>query len=166
MQKDIRVIQIGNVLEGSFDNPTVGRVYDRKGLCPTLNTMNGGGKQPMIVEKIICGSRGRNPENPSDRSPGNYVEQTLEVNSEGIANTLTTVQKDNLVLILEKQEEITSRAEQSRADSLCPASYQRRKDSLQASWISRLSISDKQDKKRKSDREWADMPNTDNGEYP
>ncbi len=42
--------------------------------------------------------RGRNPENPSDRTPGIHTEQRLEPNSEGICNTLTTVQKDNLVL--------------------------------------------------------------------
>lgn len=42
--------------------------------------------------------RDRNPDNPSDRTPGIHTEQRLEPNSEGICNTLTTVQKDNLVL--------------------------------------------------------------------
>lgn len=46
----------------------------------------------------IVAMRGRNPENPSDRTPGVHTEQRLEPNSEGICNTLTTVQKDNLVL--------------------------------------------------------------------
>lgn len=46
----------------------------------------------------IVAMRGRNPENPSDRTPGIHTEQRLEPNSEGICNTLTTVQKDNLVL--------------------------------------------------------------------
>jgi len=53
----------------------------------------GGNLQPFIVA-----SRGRNPQKPSDRTPGNYVEQRLEPNSEGICNTLTSVQKDNYVL--------------------------------------------------------------------
>lgn len=48
--------------------------------------------------QIIVASRGRNPENPSDRTKGNYVEQRLEPNTEGICNTLTSVQKDNYVL--------------------------------------------------------------------
>ena len=94
--KDPRLIveQIGNVSESNaWDNPQVGRVYSPNGLSPTLNTMQGGNKQPMIVA-----SRGRNPGNPSDRTPGNYVEQRLEVNSQGICNTITSVQKDNLVL--------------------------------------------------------------------
>lgn len=46
----------------------------------------------------IVAMRGRNPENPSDRTPGVHTEQRLEPNSEGICNTLITVQKDNLVL--------------------------------------------------------------------
>lgn len=46
----------------------------------------------------IVAMRGRNPRDPSDRTPGIHTEQRLEPNSEGICNTLTTVQKDNLVL--------------------------------------------------------------------
>ena len=45
--------------------------------------------------------RGRNPENPSDRTPGIYLEQRLEPSFYGIANALTTVQKDSFVLELE-----------------------------------------------------------------
>lgn len=105
------------------ENPNQGRVYDKEGLAPTLSCMGGGNREPMIIEdfyknrelrvydetsptlraereglKVIVASRGRNPDNPSDRTPGNYVEQRLEPNSEGICNTLTSVQKDNLVL--------------------------------------------------------------------
>lgn len=47
---------------------------------------------------VIVAMRGRNPYNPSDRTPGIELEQRLEPNSEGICNTITTVQKDNLVL--------------------------------------------------------------------
>ena len=105
------------------DNPNTGRVYDKNGLAPTLNCMQGGNLQPMIIEdfyknreprtyeetaptiraereglKVIVASRGRNPDNPSDRKQGIELEQRLEPNSEGICNTLTSVQKDNLVL--------------------------------------------------------------------
>ena len=51
-----------------------------------------------ITEPIIAASRGRNPDNPSDRTTGLPTEQRLEVNTQGISNTLTTVQKDNLVV--------------------------------------------------------------------
>lgn len=36
--------QIGNVMAdmSAWSNPSVGRVYDKKGLCPTINTCGGG----------------------------------------------------------------------------------------------------------------------------
>lgn len=51
------------------------------------------------VNEPTCGaSRGRNPNNPSDRSVGTDYEQRLELNRNGTCNTLTTVQKDNLIV--------------------------------------------------------------------
>lgn len=47
---------------------------------------------------IIGASRGRNPNNPSDRSLGCPTEQRLEINQNNCTNTITTVQKDNLVI--------------------------------------------------------------------
>lgn len=52
----------------------------------------------MIIDSQIVAMRGRNPDNPSDRTVGSPTEQRLEPNSQGICNTLTSVQKDNLVL--------------------------------------------------------------------
>lgn len=46
----------------------------------------------------IVAMRGRNPNNPSDRTVGNQTEQRLEVNMQGLSNCLTSVQKDNLFL--------------------------------------------------------------------
>lgn len=50
------------------------------------------------TEKQIVAMRGRNPDNPSDRTAGSPTEQRLEPNSQGICNALTSVQKDNMVL--------------------------------------------------------------------
>lgn len=93
--------QLGNIMnENGFNNPQCGRVYDINGCSPTLNTCTGGNHEPKIVveDKIIVAMRGRNPDNPSDRTTGSPTEQRLEPNSQGICNTLTTVGKDNLVL--------------------------------------------------------------------
>lgn len=93
--------QLGNIMnENGFNNPQCGRVYDINGCSPTLNTCGGGNHEPKIVveDKIIVAMRGRNPDNPSDRTTGSPTEQRLEPNSQGICNTLTTVGKDNLVL--------------------------------------------------------------------
>lgn len=49
-------------------------------------------------ETLIAAMRGRNPENASDRTTGAPTQQRLEVNKNGTSNTITSVQKDNLVL--------------------------------------------------------------------
>ena len=48
-------------------------------------------------EPFIVASRGRNPENPSDRTTGSPTEQRFEPNYNGTTNCLTSVQKDNYV---------------------------------------------------------------------
>ena len=51
-------------------------------------------------DNAICvAQRGRNPDNPSDRTPGSPTQQRLEPNLNGKTNTITTVQKDNLICI-------------------------------------------------------------------
>ena len=132
----------------------VKRVYSGEGISPTLTDMQGGNRQPKILETsnyferqygkfidkngyipemfnpynvaeikdiaptqstacgcttssatvlkieepVIAASRGRNPDNPGDRTPGIPTEQRLEINKFGISNTITTVQKDNYVI--------------------------------------------------------------------
>lgn len=65
------------------------------GHTPTLRASRSGLK---ILEPIIAASRGRNPENTSDRTVGAPTEQMLEFNKNGTSNTLTTVQKDNYLV--------------------------------------------------------------------
>ena len=50
ISEEKKIIQIGNVYQTQFDNPTRGRVYSVKGVAPTINTCGGGGLQPMIME--------------------------------------------------------------------------------------------------------------------
>lgn len=92
----MKIKQIGNMNmdRENFKNPQCGRVYDSSGLSLTINTCQGGQRE----SKIIVAMRGRNLDNPSDRTAGIPTEQRLEPNSQGICNTLTTVQKDCLVL--------------------------------------------------------------------
>ena len=90
---------LGNIYGEEYGTGYAGNVWDKEGLSPTLMNMQGGNRQPMVVEdKTICRMIGRNPDNPTDRTPEIPTEQRLEPNSEGICNCLTSVQKDNLVL--------------------------------------------------------------------
>lgn len=90
---DVNVI---GSLEAKFESTN--RIYDVGGCSPTLCTMQGGNQEPKILESKIVSMRGRNPDNPSDRTTGSPTEQRLEPNAQGMCNSLTTVQKDNLVM--------------------------------------------------------------------
>lgn len=125
----MEVIRLGNLYGEDSGTGFAGNVWDKENLCPAITTMQGGGREPMIIaninpsgngingavhtvdaeaptittnkgegSKIIVAMRGRNPENPSDRTVGSPTEQRLEPNSQGLCNTLTSVQKDNLVM--------------------------------------------------------------------
>ena len=55
--------------------------------------------QNYVAEPMIGAFRGRNPENPSERGRSNGMyKQRLEINENGTSNTLTGVQKDNMVI--------------------------------------------------------------------
>lgn len=49
------------------------------------------------TEPFVVASRGRNPENPSDRTTGAPTEQRFETNFSGTTNCLTSVAKDNYI---------------------------------------------------------------------
>lgn len=71
------------------------RIYDVEGCSTAITTSF----LPNIAEPIICAMRGRNPDNPSERAKSNgRYRQRLEMNDKGISNTITSVQKDNLVV--------------------------------------------------------------------
>lgn len=91
---------LGNLNGHKLGSGYAGSVYDTDGLSPTINTMGGGNREPMIVAM-----RGRNHDNPSDRTAEKPTEQRLGPNSQGICNTLTSVQKDNMVLIKQATKE-------------------------------------------------------------
>lgn len=73
-----------------------GRVQENGEICPTLTA----GAQDLCYIDLPCigAGRGRNLENPSDRTAGSPTEQRLEINQNGTSDTITTVQKDNYVV--------------------------------------------------------------------
>lgn len=62
-----------------------------------------------IQEPFVVASRGRNIENPSDRTIGSPTEQRLEIKYTGCTNTLTSVQKDNYVVENYRIRKLTAR---------------------------------------------------------
>lgn len=80
---------------------------NKSGVCPTLTTRPEGFKTAILP--VVGAMRGRNPEDPSDRTAGVPTEQRLEINEKGLCNALTTVQKDNLVIEEDKPDYVSRR---------------------------------------------------------
>jgi DNA (cytosine-5)-methyltransferase 1 len=94
------IIRLTNV--NPSGNGMNGNVYGNEGISPTLSTNKGEGIK-------IGAFRGRNPDKPSDRTTGVQTEQRLEININGTSNTLTSVQKDNVVIENYKIRRLTPR---------------------------------------------------------
>ncbi len=91
--------QEGKALRKQYENHEIHHGFNehrepelrKDGVTNTLSTVQ--------KDNYICvAMRGRNPINPSERTPGIKTEQRLEPNTHGTCNTLTSVQKDNMVM--------------------------------------------------------------------
>jgi len=92
----------GDSINFAVPNSETRRGRVGKGVAQILDT---GCQQGVMIGAF----RGRNPDNPSDRTTGSPTEQRLEINSEGVSNTLTSVQKDNVVVENYKIRRLTPR---------------------------------------------------------
>lgn len=93
-KKGFDIAEEGDSINMSNPNSTTPRGRVGKGIANTLDTSC----NQVVVEPFCVAMRGRNTENPSDRTAGAKLQQTLEANSQGIVNALTSVQKDNLIV--------------------------------------------------------------------
>ena len=98
IMEEVKVI---NPLKGQSDNGWhfEQQVYDAEGISRAVKAGEGSGNIPKVIEPISVAMRGRNPDNPSERAKSNgKYKQRLEMNENGTSNTITSVQKDNLVV--------------------------------------------------------------------
>ena len=92
----------GDSINFSIPNSETRRGRVGKGVAQTLDT--------ACNQGVMIGAfRGRNPDNASDRTTGVQTEQRLEININGTSNTLTSVQKDNVVIENYKIRRLTPR---------------------------------------------------------
>lgn len=83
---------VGNYMPSNHD---ASRIVDINGIAPTVKENHG--TVTAIVEPFVVASRGRNPDNPSDRTTRAPTEQRFEPNFSGTTNCLTSVAKDNYI---------------------------------------------------------------------
>lgn len=98
---------VGDSINFAFPTSKTRRGRVGHGVAHTILT--GDPQQGVIVENgkrlapITCAIRGRNPDNPSDRSAGIPLAQRIELGGD-VANCITTVQKDSMVAIPQKSK--------------------------------------------------------------
>jgi len=113
----------GNKKGNAITNPSKNRIDDNfvvhntiprssktgKGVTGPLSRNNGktycldtGNTNAIEIQCVAM--RGRNPENPKSRVAGLKTEQQLEARNDGKTNCLTSVQKDNLLMLNNRQK--------------------------------------------------------------
>lgn len=76
-----KIIQLGNLRKDSknFTNPQTGRVYSENGIAPTINTCQGGEREPKVVVKnmkFVCERR---------------MDEGLRTFRDGVVGTIRTI---------------------------------------------------------------------------
>lgn len=72
--KQVAIKQVGNYMVNSRrKNPEAGRIYDPMGLSPTLNTMQGGNRQPKIIVRACL-----TPDRIKKRQKGRRLKENEE----------------------------------------------------------------------------------------
>lgn len=125
------VKQVGNISESkSFGgNPQVGRVYSADGLSPTLNTMQGGGREPKVIVKeatkkvydIATVGDSINISQPNSKTRRGRV-------GHGVANTLLTGSEQATLLFDYRIRKLTPR-ETWRLQAFPDELFEKAKDS-------------------------------------
>lgn len=52
--KDIKQKRLGNIYSETAGEGFAGNVWSKEFICPTITTMQGGGRQPMIIEDFYA----------------------------------------------------------------------------------------------------------------
>lgn len=98
-----------NISKWKSQQKPLENIDKEKLIAPTLTARGAGEEHSGMIlinddvykceEPRICASRGRNIDNPKSRESGLSTTQMIELGPDGLSNTLTTVQKDNYVVV-------------------------------------------------------------------
>lgn len=93
-----KIIQIGNIRKGTqkFNNPQTGRVYSIDGISPTINTCQGGGREPKVMVsnmKIVCERR---------------IDEGLRTFKNSVIGTICTIDAGGGKRVIEEKEKMTN----------------------------------------------------------
>ena len=112
-------VRLGNIF-GFTGGNYAGNVYDKYHLSPTLNTMQGGCKQPMIIEaesiRMVRTEEGkalRKQYENHEIHHGFNEHREPELRKDGVTNTLSTVQKDNYICVAMRGRNPTNQSDRT-----------------------------------------------------
>ena len=177
-------------LNGKFDIRN--RVYSAEGICPTIDSMSGGGREPMILEvKRMDEINVLGNYMPSDHNASRVVAV------EGIAPTVMENHGTVTAIIEEKKVDAYNSTEEGHCRTIKAQYYKTSMPNLMSQGAfgatgvldcekaikinqateqgfalceigggGGLGLSNKQNTQRKSNRERKNMSDSDNGEYP
>ena len=106
--KDPKCVSIQQVAQmyPNSGNPQAGRIYDAEGISPAMDTCQGGNRMPKIVEPNVLvskrtdfGKAVRKQYEAGKLKISRHKMTEMVPREDGILNTLTTVQKDNYVVV-------------------------------------------------------------------
>lgn len=102
-----KVLVVGNV--NPSGNGMNGQVFDSKGLAPTLTTNKGEGNKIAILtpKRTEYGKEIRKAYESHEVEESRHNMTKLEPREDGISNTLTSVQKDNLLTVNSRIRKLT-----------------------------------------------------------
>lgn len=148
----MEVKQIGNcMLSGNRDNPNPGRVYDSSELSPCLTDMQGGGRQPHVVEvkKMV------NEIGFWDNGTGKHQSNTV-YSENGVSPSITTINGGGTqqIKVLDAKK---IKIRQATKDGFIDC---------EIGGGGGFGLSNISNTQRSSARKRTDLPNFDNGEYP
>lgn len=96
---DMDIISIATHKFETLENGLIRQLfYDKEGKLITDTIEIQKYIEDNNIDPVCVAMRGRNPDNPSDRTTGANLKQRLEAKKDGKYGTLTNVSKDNLIL--------------------------------------------------------------------
>ena len=119
VEEDVTPIRIGNIYGENFGTGYAGNVWDKEGISPTLQTAQGGNRQPLVIDEIEIAEpqvlraerteygksiRKQYEAGEIDEKIGNMRE--MKPRTDGVANTITTVLKDNYVVEAKEEKNL------------------------------------------------------------
>lgn len=102
--KDPKCVRVGGIFDTENSKHQAGSIYNKEGLAPTLDAMQGGWRQPSIIEETIVAGQFQ-PKDRDYNKKGLKREEQFECRKDELSNAILTNEKKNCILEINKSED-------------------------------------------------------------